>query len=710
MPTPVLPGRPEPPGATPDAGGTNFVLWSSVATRVELCLFDEAGVETRIDLPTSTDSRWHGYVPGVGPGQRYGYRVHGPYDTRNGHRCNPAKLLLDPYAQAVDGEVTWHDALFGWPVIAGPAAASGDATDTRDSAPAQARSVVVDDGAFDWGDDVRPRTPWTDSVVYEVHVKGFTAAHPGVPEELRGTYAGFGHPAAVQHLLDLGVTAVELLPIQFFVSERDVEERGQVNYWGYNPVGWFAPHPAYAHATDPQGVVDEVKGMVQALHAAGIEVLLDVVYNHTAEGNHMGPTLSLRGIDQHEYYRLGTDDRRHLANYSGTGNTVDCRTPQSVRLIMDSLRHLVTEWHVDGFRFDLATTLARGANGFEAWAPLLTAISQDPVLSGTKLIAEPWDVGPDGYQLGNFPPPWSEWNARFRDTIRDYWRGVDESLPELAARLAGSQDLFDHSRREPIASVNLLTAHDGYTLRDLVTYQEKHNEANGYANTDGHDDNRSWNHGVEGETDDPAIVGLRRRQQRNLLATLLLSQGVPMLLGGDELGRTQGGNNNAFVLDDATTWFDWARVDEELLAYTRGLIDFRQSHPAFRRQAWLRGRFDDGADDFDMIWLTDGGVEMQERDWHRGATRTIQAVLNGGTTQRLAANGSPVRDGTFLLLCNADDRARTFTLPTTLGEQWRSVLDTADGLPPSDDRDVVREAGAEIELIDRSLVLLRRVD
>ena len=706
----VWPGSPSPPGATPDGDGTNFSLWSRAATRVELCLFDEDGTETRVDLPASTDHRWHGYVPDVGPGQRYGYRVHGPYQPRDGHRCNPHKLLLDPYARAVDGEVVWHDAIHGYPADEGFDAARGDRPDETDSAPWMAKGVVVDDG-FDWGDDIRPDVPLTESVIYEVHVEGFTAAHPDVRPELRGTFAGMASPAAIAHLKELGVTAVELLPVNLALPERDLVERGLTNYWGYNPISWFAFDPRLAAADTPQGVLDEFKGMVKLLHQAGIEVLLDVVFNHTGEGSHLGPTVSLRGIDNWSYYRLSADDRRFCANYSGCGNTVELRTPQTVQLVCDALRWLVTECHVDGFRFDLATTLARDTEGFDPEGLFLTVVGQDPVLRDVKLIAEPWDVGPGGYQLGGFPPPWSEWNDRFRDTIRDYWRGVDESLPELAARLAGSQDRFAHNGRQPVASINLVTSHDGFTLRDLVSYNERHNEANGYDNTDGHSHERSWNCGVEGPTDDPQVNALRSRQQRNLLATLLLSQGVPMLLGGDELGRTQGGNNNAFCQDNEISWFDWDDVDQDLFRWTREMIAFRQRHPVFRRRHWLVGRLGDAHEtDYDTAWLTAHGDEMSEADWHTASTTTLQVVLNGHATKRRGDRGEPLRDDTLLLLLNAEHEPHTFRLPEDFGDRWRLVLDTADGKPPGDERTDVRAAGTPVSLLGHHLLLFARHD
>lgn len=706
----MWPGRPTPLGATPDADGTNFSVFSWNAERVELCLFDD-DVETRVELQTVTDHRFHGYVPGVGSNQRYGLRVHGPYEPRAGHRCNPDKLLLDPYARAVDGDFVWHDAVHGYPVADGPDGALGDRRSRTDSAPWVKRGVVVDD-RFDWGDDdaVRPRTDIADTVVYEVHVKGFTQRHPDVPPELRGTYAGLAHPAAIQHLTDLGVTAVQLLPVHAKVSEHELVQRGLVNYWGYNSLSWFAVEPSYAASTAPQQVLDEFKGLVKLLHAAGIEVILDVVYNHTAEGSLHGPTLSWRGIDNAAYYRLSPDDRRWTQNYSGCGNTLDTRTPSVVQLVLDSLRYFVTECHVDGFRFDLATSLGRGEHGFDSHGAFLTAVHQDPVLADVKLIAEPWDVGPGGYQAGAFPPPWCELNDRFRDTIRDYWRGVDESLPEFAGRLAGSRDRYEHNGRHPFASVNIVTSHDGYTLRDLVSHERRHNEANGYDNTDGHGDERSWNCGVEGETDDEEVLALRSRQQRNLLATLLLSQGTPMLLGGDELGRTQQGNNNAFCQDNELSWYDWDDVDADLLAFTSGLVRFRREHPALRRRHWLVGRLGDPQIEYDTAWLTVDGVDMDERDWHYGTSGTLQMVLNGDAITRRDTRGVPLRDDTLLLLFNAGDEPRTFTLPgAVFGDAWAVTLDTAVARPPGVTSRRVA-AGGRLTVDDHALVVLVQVD
>ncbi|MBY5162471.1 glycogen debranching protein GlgX [Salsipaludibacter albus] len=699
----VWPGSAEPLGASYDGLGTNFALYSETAEGVELCLFDDDGAETRLELTSFTNHRWHGYVPDVGPGTRYGYRVHGPWDLAAGDRCNPAKLLLDPYARGIVGDVDWDPSVHGHDLQ--DMARRPDPHDSADHVP---RSVVVS-SSFNWGNDRPPEHEWADMVIYEVHVKGFTHRMPDVPRHLRGTYAGMAHPAAIDHLTRLGVTSVELMPVQAFLTEGDLSGRGLTNYWGYNPINWFAIHPGWARTDDPEEVVNEFKGMVKALHAAGIEVLLDVVYNHTAEGSSDGPMLSLRGIDNFQAYRLAADDRSHYVNYSGTGNTVDLRSKSMVKLVMDSLRFLVTECRVDGFRFDLATALARTDHGYSDQAGFLSAVNQDPIISQTKLIAEPWDVGPGGWQQGRFPAPWAEWNATFRDTVRDFGRGADGTLARVSSVIAGSQALFEHNGRGPGSSINFVTAHDGYTLADLVAYERKHNEANGYDNTDGHDDNRSWNSGVEGPTDDPDVTALRQRRARNMLTMLLLSQGVPMLLGGDELGRTQGGNNNAFCQDNETTWFDWAAADDDLVAFTAGLVALRRAHPVFRRRHFLAGGFgDDG--DYDVAWLTAGGEAMREQDWHAPGVKTLQVLLNGSAIARRGDRGEPVEDLTYLWLLNAHADGRTFTLPNgDRGRTWQQVLDTATGAPPADDGQVY-EAGHEIRLLGHHQLLLRHVD
>jgi isoamylase len=703
------PGSPYPLGATWDGEGTNFTIYSEVARSVTLCLFDRAGRERRVRLPEVTAFVWHGYVPGVGPGQRYGFRVDGPYEPHHGLRCNPAKLLIDPYARAIDGELDWHDSVFGYVV-------GKDDThrDDRNSAPHVPKSVVADT-LFPWGDDQRPRTPWHDTVIYETHVKGFTARHPGVPEALRGTYAGLGSPAAIDHLVSLGVTAVELLPVHHFVSEHELVKRGLSNYWGYNTLGFFAPHAAYSAGGTRGEQVREFKAMVRALHAAGIEVILDVVYNHTAEGNHMGPTLSFRGIDNGAYYRLVEGDRRMYMDYTGTGNTLNARNPEVLHLIMDSLRYWVTDMHVDGFRFDLASALARGFHEVDRLSAFFDLIHQDPVVSQVKLIAEPWDVGEGGYQVGNFPALWTEWNGKYRDAVRDFWRGSDATLAEMGYRLTGSSDLYQADGRRPIASINFVTAHDGFTIRDLVSYNDKHNEANGEDNRDGSDDNRSWNCGVEGETDDPAVLALRRRQQRNFLATLLLSQGVPMMLGGDEMDRSQQGNNNAYCQDNELTWFDWDLDPEaeELLRFTRRVIALRREHPVFRRRSFFQGRPIHGTDLADIGWFGPDGKEMTERQWFGGRVSALGMFLNGQEIAEPGPRGERVVDDSFLVLLNGGHLAVPFRLPD---EKWAQtyelVIDTAIGYtathPPGLLEGVIIAGGDDVDLEGRSLVVLRK--
>jgi isoamylase len=612
----IWPGKAFPLGATFDGVGTNFSVFSEVATRVELCLFDKQNNETRVDLPEVTGFCWHGYVPRAMPGVRYGFRVHGPWEPKHGHRCNPHKLLLDPYAKAVDGHLTWSPALFGHQPE------SPLELNEADSASAMPRSVVVVD-QFDWGNDRRLRTPWEDTVVYELHVKGFTAQHPGIAEELRGTYSGLAHPAAIEHLLDLGVTAVELMPVHHYVHDGHLLTKGLTNYWGYNSVAYLAPHNEYSvDPTRPEYAVPEFKQMVKTLHKAGLEVIVDVVYNHTAEGNHLGPTLNFRGIDNAAYYRLVEDDKRYYMDYTGTGNSLNMRHPRVLQLIMDSLRYWVTEMHVDGFRFDLASTLARELHDVDRLSAFFDLIQQDPVISQTKLIAEPWDVGEGGYQVGNFPPLWSEWNGKYRDCVRDFWRGEPSTLGEFASRFTGSADLYEQSGRRPYASINFITAHDGFTMRDLVSYNEKHNEDNGEDNKDGESHNRSWNCGVEGPTDDPEINELRTRQQRNFLATLLLSQGVPMLSHGDELGRTQHGNNNVYCQDNPLTWIDWEDADEDLLDFTRRLIRLRRGSVVIKRRHWFKGEPVRTSQLPDIIWFTYFADEMNDEHWQTAYAQT----------------------------------------------------------------------------------------
>ncbi|MGW5424001.1 glycogen debranching protein GlgX [Streptomyces sp. NPDC003943] len=711
----VWPGAPTPLGARvrvgPDgAMGTNFALWAGGAEAVELCLFAPDGTETRLPLTELTHEIWHGFVPGVGPGQRYGYRVHGRWDPWTGARWNPAKLLLDPYARAVDGDFTLPPEVYGhvrdWP----QQHVADTVRDERDSAPYVPKGVVVQDDD-DWSDDRRPKTPWPDSVIYELHVRGFTMRHPGVPEHLRGTYAGLAHPAAVEHLVRLGVTAVELLPVHQFAHEDHLLRRGLSNYWGYNSIGYFAPHAGYSSSGTTGQQVGEFKRMVRALHAAGIEVILDVVYNHTAEAGELGPTLSLKGIDNRGYYRLQSDARRY-ADYTGCGNTLHVVQPQVLRLITDSLRYWVTEMGVDGFRFDLAAALARSMHDVDMLSPFLAVIAQDPVLRRVKLIAEPWDVGNGGYQVGAFPPLWTEWNDRYRDAVRDFWRGALPDVRDLGYRLSGSSDLYAWGGRRPYASVNFVTAHDGFTLRDLVTYERKHNEANGEGNRDGTHDNRSWNCGVEGETDDPAVGALRRRQSRNLLTTLLLSTGVPMLVAGDEMGRTQGGNNNAYCQDNEIGWLDWTLPEEpgraQLLALTRRLLALRHRHPVLRRGAFFSGR-PQGADGLrDLAWFTTEGTEMTERDWYAPAA-TLGLYLSGRDIPGRDARGEQVLDDSFLAVLHAGPRPVRFRLP---GRPWADsyelVVDTAledQSGPPG----TVYPGGEKLTVAERSVVLLRVV-
>jgi isoamylase len=692
----VWPGEAFPLGPIWDGNGTNFSLFSETAERVELCLFDAHGVEERIELRERAAFNWHCYLPGVGPGQHYGYRVHGPYDPATGKRFNAHKLLIDPYAKAIDGAVDW-DAANVLPYVPTGEVDADLTIDVTDSASAIPKSVVIDP-AFDWEDDewIRPRVPWNQTVIYEVHVKGFTETREDVRADLRGAYAGLASEGAVAYLKSLGVTAVELLPVHHIVDEGFLHDRGLTNYWGYSTIGYLAPHSLYS-ATGDQ--VREFKGMVKALHRAGMEVILDVVYNHTAEGNHLGPMLSFRGVDNESYYRLVAGDLRHYMDYTGTGNTLNPVHPTVLRLIMDSLRYFVTECHVDGFRFDLASALAREFYEVDRLSAFFDIIHQDPVLSQVKLIAEPWDVGPGGYQVGNFPILWSEWNGIYRDTMRDFWRG-QSSLAEFASRFGGSADLYQTDGRRPFASINFITAHDGFTLRDLVAYNEKRNEANGEGNRDGTDDNRSWNCGVEGPTDDPAVLALRARQQRNFLATLLLSQGVPMLLGGDEIGRTQGGNNNAWCQDNEISWFDWDSCDEELLAFVRQLIELRRKHHVFRRTKFFEGK---GEQLPDVWWMRPDGRRMTRRDWDNKESRAIGVFMNGDELNTQTATGEEVRDDSFLLLFNAHFEDIAFRMPARrFGTHWEVVL--ATGRCESD-RFV---PGADVEVEARSLAVFRR--
>lgn len=685
----IWPGSPYPLGATYDGAGTNFSVFSEVAAKVELCLFNESGREERLRLQEINAHCFHGYVPGIGPGQRYGFRVHGPHAPAVGHRCNPNKLLLDPYARAIDGPIKWSPAVYDYPRPGHPV----DTSDA-DSARFVPKSVVVSP-YFDWGGDQPPGTPLHESVIYEVHVKGFTARHPQIPPELRGTYAGLAHPASIEHLKSLGVTAVELMPVHEFIHRENLVEQGLKNYWGYDSIGYFAPHHEYSSSGVRGEQVLEFKRMVKSLHEAGIEVYLDVVYNHTGEGNHLGPTVCYRGIDNAAYYRLLDGDRRYYEDFTGTGNSLNMRSPFVLQLIMDSLRYWIAEMHVDGFRFDLASALARELHAVDRLAAFFDLIQQDPIVRRAKLIAEPWDVGDGGYQVGNFPPLWSEWNGKYRDAVRDYWRGAEHSLPDFARRFTGSADLYESTGRRPHASINFVTAHDGFTLRDLVSYNHKHNLQNLEENRDGESHNRSWNCGVEGETDDPEILELRARQQRNLLATLLLSQGVPMILSGDEFGRTQGGNNNAYNQDNPIAWVDWEKVDDRLLAFSRQLVNFTRAHPVFRRRRWFRGRTVRGTYLPDIGWYTPAGDEMTDADWSVSYAKSLGVFLNGSALLGRDRFGRELTDESFYLLMNAWADPLAFKMPKALGRfRWETVFDTAR---------IGREFWAQPVLTDRAI-------
>jgi isoamylase len=702
----VWPGEPFPLGANYDGRGTNFSLFSEAATRVEVCLFDGGALETRINLPEVTALCWHGYLPGVTPGQRYGFRVHGPWSPDEGYWCNPNKLLLDPYAKAVDGAWAWDESMFAYH-FDNP----DGSRNVLDSAPHMPKSVVVEQ-SFDWGNDHPPRTPWHKTVVYETHVKGFTKRNPKLPEKIRGTYAGLAHPESINYLRSLGVTAVELLPVHQFVQDSLLLERGLRNYWGYNSIGFFAPHNEFSSSGTAGEQVTEFKQAVKALHAAGIEVILDVVYNHTAEGNHLGPILSFKGIDNGAYYRRVGDNRRYYMDYTGTGNTLNMMHPNVLQLLMDSLRYWVLEMHVDGFRFDLASALARELHDVNRLGSFFDLIQQDPVINRVKLIAEPWDVGEGGYQVGNFPPLWSEWNGKYRDSVRDFWRGTDQTLAEFGSRFTGSSDLYQGTARRPYASINFITAHDGFTLRDLVSYNEKHNEANGEDNRDGEDHNRSWNGGAEGPTDNPDVVRLRNRQMRNFHATLLLSQGVPMLCGGDELGRTQHGNNNAYCQDNELSWYDWEAADTSLLGFVRDLIKLRSQHPVFTRRRWFQGRPIRGNDVSDIGWFTPGGTEMSDQDWQAGFAKTVGVFLNGSAIRTMDEWGRHVVDDSFYVMFNAHSEPVEFVLPESKwGEQWTIALDTNDSADHLAVDNLGRQlnAGEHLHVEGWSLVLLRRV-
>ena len=702
--TAVWPGKPYPRGATWDGEGVNFSLFSQHAQKVELCLFDDRGRREvqRIELTEHTDQEWHCYLPEARPGLLYGYRVYGPYRPDEGHRFNENKLLLDPYAKSLFGQIVWSDAHFGYRVSAKREDVSFD---TRDSARGMPKCRVIDP-AFTWGDDRRPNIPWNDTVIYETHVRGFSLHHPDVPPALRGTYAGLATPAIITHLERLGVTAVELMPVHAFVDDRGLVEKGLRNYWGYNSIGFFAPEGRYSSS----GNVSEFKTMVKAFHSAGIEVILDVVYNHTAEGDHMGPTLAFRGIDNASYYRLNPENKRFYVDYTGCGNTLNMQNPRVLQLIMDSLRYWVTDMHVDGFRFDLASALARELHEVDRLGAFFDIIRQDPVISQVKLIAEPWDLGEGGYQVGNFPPGWTEWNDKYRDTMRSYWRGDGGIIGEFAQRLTGSSDLYERSGRRPHASINHITCHDGFTLHDLVAYQHKHNESNLEGSRDGHDDNRSWNCGVEGETDDPAVSALRARQKRNFVASLFLSEGVPMMLGGDEIDRTQKGNNNAYCHDDQTSWCDWTMTPEKerLLQFFARMIHFRLEHPIFHRRNFFQGRAIRGSDVKDIVWLTPEGVEMTDGEWRESHARSLGVYLAGEGLNETDEKGRALSDETFLVLFNSHADEVPFRLPELSPDsRWLLIMDTAyaDGLAPGG----ATAAGGVYAVHGRSIVLLQQL-
>ncbi|MDK7213981.1 glycogen debranching protein GlgX [Corynebacterium pyruviciproducens] len=700
----IWPGQSYPLGSTYDGAGTNFALFSDIADKVELCLLDKENNETRVELTEVDANIWHAYLPGIQPGQRYGYRVHGPYDPANGHRCDPSKLLVDPYSRAFDGEYDGDPSLFSYD-ITDPE--NPDGRNTEDSLGHTMKSVVVNP-FFDWGDDKSPKTPYHETVIYEGHVKGLTMTHPDIPENLRGTYAGLAHPVIIDYLQDLGITALELMPIHQFFQDDRLRELGLRNYWGYNTLGFFAPQQDYAAATKPGGAVSEFKGMVRAYHEAGIEIILDVVYNHTAEGNHMGPTIAFRGIDNAAYYRLVDGDPRHYMDYTGTGNSLNVRHPHSLQLIMDSLRYWVTEMHVDGFRFDLASTLARELHDVDRLSSFFDLVQQDPVVSQVKLIAEPWDVGEGGYQVGNFPPLWTEWNGKYRDTVRDFWRGEPATLGEFASRLTGSSDLYSNNNRRPTASINFVTAHDGFTLNDLVSYNEKHNEANGEGGRDGESHNRSWNCGVEGPTDDPEINALRAQQRRNFLTTLLISQGTPMISHGDELGRTQNGNNNVYCQDNEISWLDWSKYEEnqDLFQFTKRLIELRKEHPVFRRRQFLAGGpLGDESAHRDIAWLATDGKLMDQADWDFYFGKALMVFLNGQEIAEPDSRGAKVEDDSFLMFFNASHTDVEFTLPVaTYGASWKVIIDTTQPRGETEEERILR-AGEKVSVAARSTIV-----
>ncbi|KXI19140.1 glycogen debranching enzyme GlgX [Corynebacterium sp. CMW7794] len=707
----VRPGQPYPLGSTFDGTGTNFAIFSEAATKVELCLIDPRGKETRVELKEVHAHVWHAYLPEVGPGQAYGYRVHGEYAPERGLRCDPSKLLVDPYARAFQGEFDGDASLYSYDIHAEPA---GTGRNEDDSLGHTMLSVVINP-FFDWQGDHRPNVPDEEAVIYETHVKGMTMTHPDIPEAMRGTYAGMGHPAMIDYLKDLGITTVELMPVHQFLQDDRLRAIGLRNYWGYNTFGFFAPQADYAMANKPGEIVAEFKSMVRSLHAAGLEVILDVVYNHTAEGNHLGPTIAFRGIDNKAYYRVVEGDEAHYMDYTGTGNSLNVRHPHSLQLIMDSLRYWVTEMHVDGFRFDLASTLARELDDVSKLATFFDLVQQDPVVSQVKLIAEPWDIGHNGYQVGNFPPIWCEWNGKYRDTVRDFWRGEPATLGEFASRLTGSSDLYANNGRRPTASINFITAHDGFTLKDLVSYNEKHNMANGEDNRDGESHNRSWNCGVEGPTEDHDIRKLRRRQQRNFITTLLLSQGTPMICHGDEFGRTQNGNNNAYCQDNELAWMDWSMLNldknSEFFGFVKRVLGIRSKHPVFRRQRFLTGGpLGSDVRDRDIAWMVPSGKLMTQDDWDHDFGRAIMVYFNGSAISETDEFGQPIKDDSFILIFNAHDGDIEFTLPgRELGGKWKLMVDTADsGGYPAEDTFI--EAGGTLTCQDRTTMVLKQVE
>jgi isoamylase len=696
------PGSSYPLGATVGEDGTNFAVCAAEAQAVELILLDDSGtLLAAYDLREQTDLVWHGFVPRIGPGTRYGYRVHGAYDPELGLRHNPDKLLLDPYARAISGSVRWGPEVFGH--VIGETDAEISHLDSAEQMP---HSVVVD-GAFEWGGERRPDIAWSDTIIYETHVRGFTMRLPGIPDELRGTYAGLGQPAAVEHFTKLGITSVELMPVHHFVDSQHLVDNGLRNYWGYDSIGYFAPEARYSSSGDGGGQVTEFKTMIKALHAAGLEVILDVVYNHTAEGNEMGPTLCFRGVDNRSYYRLVDGNERFYYDVTGCGNSLNAGSPSTLQMIMDSLRYWVSEMHVDGFRFDLASALARQFYDVDRLSAFFDIIHQDPTLAHVKLIAEPWDVGEGGYQVGNFPVRWAEWNGKYRDCVRDYWRGQVAGVSELAYRLTGSSDLYQGDGRSPFSSINFVTAHDGFTLRDLVSYDQKHNDANREENRDGTDDNRSWNCGIEGDTDDPGIFALRARQQRNFVATVLLSQGCPMLVAGDEIGRTQGGNNNVYCQDNETTWLDWENVDEDLLDFTRRLIALRAEQPVLRRQRFFAGQVGRGQRRKDVVWLDDEGNEVSEAEWDDESRRSLAMLLNGDEIPDHTLDGRQIRGDTLLVILHSHHLDMGWRLPRGWGDRWQVLIDTAAPVMQGPPR--VVDASEQLRVIARSLLVLRRV-